>query len=98
LNTALTVKQDQPMSHSLLWVRFTESVVQALLSDKSPRVWMLWGAAARSYAPMIQPYKKHLILESGHPVSRGEFRAGHERHFTKANAWLRKHNLEEIQW
>ena len=59
---------------------------------------MLWGAYAQDKAWMIDE-KKHLILKAPHPsplsAHRGFFGC---KHFSKANEYLKAHDLETIEW
>ena len=54
---------------------------------------------ARSKKKLIDT-TKHLVLEAVHPsplsANRGGWFGNH--HFSRCNAWLREHGLEEIEW
>jgi len=104
LNTALTVKKSAPGSHSELWKPFTEFVIKTL-SEKVPAVvYLLWGAHAKSYVPLIDK-RCNFILTSAHP-SPFSFHKGFSgnKHFSKTNEILKevgksldKENYE-IKW
>jgi uracil-DNA glycosylase len=98
LNTALTVREGQADSHKKLWEKFTVSVIEELNEYETPLVFMLWGNNAKSYEKYITD-KKHLILTAAHPsplsASRGFFGCNH---FSVANEFLKKNNLEIINW
>lgn len=103
LNALLTVEQETPAAHAGKgWEIFTDAVIEQLLKRNHPTVFMLWGAYAQKKFQNLHAHidpKKHLVLQSVHPsplsASRGFFGC---KHFSQANAFLKKHNLPEIQW
>ncbi len=99
LNTVLTVEEARPASHQGRgWEEITDRIIAAVAAQNSPAVFMLWGAHAQKKKPMIDA-KKHLILEAPHPsplsAHRGFLGCGH---FGKANVFLRREGLREIEW
>lgn len=99
LNNVLTVEAHKAGSHrGKGWEIFTEATVKYLNQECPHLVFLLWGRDARSKKTLIDP-TKHLILESAHPsplsAHNGFFGNGH---FLKANEFLRKHHLTEIEW
>lgn len=69
LNSALTVEEKKPSSHSNIWGWFTKEVVN-IISKQQPSVWMLWGAKAQSYKAYIDRRQgKNTILEAPHPAA-----------------------------
>ncbi len=99
LNTTLTVEDSRPNAHQRLgWERFTDEVVRAVDAHPEPVVFMLWGNHARRRKRLIRS-DKHLILEASHPSPLSArysfFGCGH---FSKANAFLRKHGREEVDF
>lgn len=99
LNNTLTVEAHRAGSHrGHGWETFTEATVRYLNETRPHLVFMLWGRDARSKAPLIDK-TKHLVLESPHPSPLSAhygFFGNH--HFSKANAFLKEHNLPEIIW
>jgi len=98
LNTVLTVTRHQALSHKGFgWQAFTGRVIEALGQDARPRVFLLWGAQARSKRALVKP--PSLALESVHPsplsAYNGFFGCGH---FRKANEFLEGHGLGAIDW
>jgi uracil-DNA glycosylase len=98
LNTVLTVRRHQALSHrDFGWQRFTDRVIEALGSDGRPRVFLLWGSQARAKRSLLKP--PCLALESPHPsplsAHYGFFGNGH---FRKANEYLERHGLETVDW
>lgn len=99
LNTTLTVRQGQPMSHKDQgWEIFTDSIIDNLSKNKTNLVFLLWGAHAQKKECLIDS-QKHLILKSAHPspfsAASGFFG---NQHFIKTNQYLKKHGLPEIIW
>ena len=98
LNAVLTVRAGEPTSHSAIgWQEFTDAVIRCISEKREGVVFMLWGNYARSKAPLIDPYR-HTILQAAHPspLARGAFFGC--RHFSQANAILRREGLEPIDW
>jgi uracil-DNA glycosylase len=99
LNATLTVKANQPNSHSGIgWASFTDKVIQILNNQKSHLVFMLWGNFAKEKCKLVDT-SKHLVLQSAHPspfsVEKGFYGC---RHFSKANQYLVDHGLDPIDW
>ena len=98
LNTSLTVRKGQPLSHrGKGWETFTDHVISLLSAREEPMVFLLWGANARSKKPLIDR-SRHLVLEAPHPSPLSAF-AGFFgcKHFSRANAFLAAHG-ESIDW
>jgi uracil-DNA glycosylase len=98
LNTVLTVKKHEALSHKDFgWQTFTDRVIEELGKDSKPRVFILWGAQARSKKALIKP--PSLVLESVHPsplsAHNGFFGCGH---FKKANDFLEAKGLGTVDW
>lgn len=101
LNTALTVEQDDPLSHSNIWRSFTNYVISILNDDKNGLTFLLWGNHAKSYSHLINQNRHH-ILESGHPspLSANKGLWFGNKHFSKTNDIIRGQNGPEfeIKW
>ena len=98
LNTALTVRKGQPLSHrGKGWETFTDHVISLLSAREKPMVFLLWGSNARSKKSLIDS-SRHLVLEAPHPSPLSAF-AGFFgcKHFSKANAFLAAHG-ETVNW
>lgn len=99
LNTALSVKEGQPKSHSGIgWERLTDAAVRKISEDRDGIVFILWGADAIRKRALIDE-SKHLVLTSVHPsplsAPRGFFG---NHHFTRANAYLVSKGKEPVVW
>ncbi len=100
LNATLTVRQGQAASHQNKgWETFTDQVIRRLSEDREGLVFMLWGGYAKKKGSVIDS-SRHLVLLSGHPsplsANRGYWFGN--RHFSRANAYLREQGLQEISW
>lgn len=102
LNALLTVEEGKPAAHAGRgWEIFTDAIIEQLLKRKHPTVLILWGAYAQKKVQNLQIHidpERHLILTSAHPSPLSMSRFFGCRHFSKANAFLKKHNLPEINW
>lgn len=99
LNATLTVEESKPGSHQKLgWEIFTDEVIRTISEKKENVVFLLWGNYARAKRALIDE-GKHLILEAPHP-SPLSAHAGFfgSKPFSKTNEYLKKHNLQEIDW
>jgi uracil-DNA glycosylase len=99
LNSSLTVRANEPMSHSTLgWNRFTDSVITKISEQKENVVFLLWGKFAQEKQPLIDE-TKHLVLKAAHPSSfsadKGFFGS---RPFSKTNEYLIKNGIDPIDW
>ncbi|MFQ3174619.1 MAG: uracil-DNA glycosylase [Flavobacterium sp.] len=100
LNASLTVRKDTPNSHKQLkWNLFTDAVIQKVSDEREGVVFLLWGAFAHKKGSKIDR-NKHLVLESGHPspMSANQGKWFGNKHFSKANAFLKKEGKTEISW
>ena len=100
LNSILSVRAHQPMSHNIKeYELFFEDVLEVLDKQHSPLVFMLWGSSARKYKKYLHN-PNHLILESAHPSPLAANRGGwfKNNHFRLANDYLKKNNVMPIDW
>ena len=102
LNAILTVEENKPAAHAGKgWELFTDAIIKALLKRKHPTVFLLWGAYAQKKFHNLDAHidlNKDLILQAAHPSPlsvRGFLGC---KHFSKANAFLKKNHLPEINW
>lgn len=99
LNTTLTVRAHQPMSHSKIgWEIFTDAVIKKINERQKPVVFILWGNHARKRKRLITN-DRHLIIEGPHPsplsANRGFFGS---RPFSRANKFLEENGIEPPSW
>jgi len=99
LNATLTVRAHQAGSHQRKgWENFTDAAIHRASEEKDRLVFLLWGNYAISKKRLINE-SKHLVLTSVHPsplsASRGFFG---NKHFSRANAFLKENGLKPIEW
>lgn len=98
LNAILTVRAGVAGSHRKKgWESFSDAIISYISETTEHRVFMLWGNFAREKAWLINA-EKHLVLTSGHPspLSIRHFRGN--RHFSRANQYLTRHQFDKIAW
>jgi len=102
LNNSLTVEAGRAGSHARLgWEAITDAAVAAVAAKKEPCVFMLWGSHARKKAERVPGLAQshHLVLTAPHPsplsAHSGFFGC---RHFSRANAFLKEHGRNPIEW
>lgn len=102
LNAILTVEESKPASHAGQgWEIFTDAIIEQVIKRKHPTVLMLWGAYAQKKVDNLHMHidpSRDLILKSAHPSPLSVTKFLGCKHFSKANTFLRKHNLPEINW
>ncbi|CAD7288076.1 uracil-DNA glycosylase [Campylobacter suis] len=98
LNATLSVKANEPNSHSNFgWQTFSDAVIKILSQKRNNLVFLLWGNYAKAKANLIDQ-DRHLVLTAAHPspLARGAFFGC--RHFSKANTYLQNHGITPIDW
>ncbi|KKR79302.1 MAG: Uracil-DNA glycosylase [Candidatus Nomurabacteria bacterium GW2011_GWA2_40_9] len=99
LNATLTVRASSPGSHQGKgWETFTTEAIKKLSDEREKLVFILWGNYAKEKGKVIDR-TKHLVLESPHPspfsAHSGFFGS---RPFSKANEYLKKYGVGEVDW
>ena len=100
LNSILSVRAHQPMSHNTEEYReFLARVLEVLDHQTTPIVFLLWGGPARKLKSHLHN-PSHLILECIHPSPLAANHGGWfgNNHFRKTNEYLHEFGLEEIKW
>ena len=100
LNTVLTVREHQPLSHdNELYKEFTKDIVLALEKLDQPIVYLLWGNNAKKMMKYITN-ENHLVLTACHPSPLGAMHGGWfgNNHFIKTNEFLSKNGVKTINW
>ncbi|MBM3201223.1 MAG: uracil-DNA glycosylase [Chlamydiae bacterium] len=101
LNATLTVQKSKPKSHyGKGWEIFTDEVVKKLLTKNDPLVFLLWGESAKQKYSAISSKNNdhHLVLKAAHPSPFSFTKFKGCAHFSKANAFLKMHNKEPVDW
>lgn len=99
LNAMLTVRANEPASHSKIgWETFTDAVIRKVSDLKKGVVFLLWGKFAQDKQVLIDATRHH-ILKAAHPspfsAERGFFGC---RHFSKTNELLQQEGLAPVDW
>jgi len=97
LNSALTVEDNKPGSHSDIgWNDFIFDVIDSL-NKKGKVVFMLWGNNAKKYLDRID--NANLVLTTSHPSPLSAYRGFFGcKHFSKCNKYLKQNNRKPIDW
>jgi uracil-DNA glycosylase len=99
LNAALTVRANEPFSHSKIgWATFTDAVIQKIAEEKERVIFLLWGKFAQEKQALIDETKHH-VLKAAHPspfsADKGFFGC---KHFSKTNQLLQAQGKDPIDW
>lgn len=99
LNTVLTVKEGNAGAHQNKgWESFTQTIIEALNTQRENLVFVLWGKQAQKHEPSIDA-DRHLILASPHPsplsARRGFFGS---KPFSQINTHLKSKGKKTINW
>ena len=99
INASLSVRANEPMSHSKIgWAEFTDTVIKKISDQRKNVVFLLWGKFAQEKQELIDE-TKHLVLKAAHPsplsANNGFFGC---RHFSKTNEYLVQNGMEPIDW
>ena len=99
LNATLTVRAHQAGSHQRKgWEDFTDAAIRTLAEQKEHLVFILWGAYAQKKGAFINR-EKHLVLTSAHPSPLSAYNGFFgNKHFSRANEYLRAHGETPIEW
>ncbi len=98
LNTTLTVREGEPLSHQGRgWETFTSAVIRKIAEKKDPVIFLLWGRSAQEKGVDIKSPHKVLVAPHPSPLSAHRGFLGC-RHFSKVNSFLRSLSQEPILW
>lgn len=108
LNSSLTVEKENIGAHApfvagtervYLWEPFMHYVLDTVLNNHPPVVFLFMGRQAQRYAKDPVPFH-HRVLEVEHPAA-ASYHGGrwdHEKVFSRANAALKSLERTPIQW
>ncbi len=99
LNATLTVQAHQAGSHQRRgWETFTDTAIRILAEEREHIVFILWGAYAQKKGAFIDR-NKHLVLTSAHPSPLSAYNGFFgNKHFSRANEYLKMHGETGIDW
>lgn len=107
INVNLTVRSGSPMSHNHLgWQLFTKRVLEVLIVNTTPKVFITLGAeAVRTLLGVLVPLQidestNHYIIETGHPASgaHGKDKFSGCSFASKTNRYFESKGLPGIDW
>lgn len=105
LNTCLTVEEGRPASHSGWgWEVLTQALVHEVAIGPRPVAFLLWGAHAQKFAPLVVAAGagRHLVLCANHPSPLSANRPPQPflgcGHFAEVNRFLRRLGEADIVW
>ena len=99
LNTSLTVRPDEPTSHSKQWKEWFNSIFIDIVKDIQP-ICVFWGNHAKEKKDLISDYlSSEDIFEFGHPspLGRNQFETKC-KHFSQINQRLQEKGKKPISW
>ena len=99
LNAVLTVRANEPASHSKIgWMEFTDAVIKKISDEKTGVIFLLWGKFAQEKQVLIDQTKHH-VFKAAHPspfsAHNGFFGC---KHFSVTNQYLSKQGKDPIDW
>ena len=99
LNAILTVRANEPASHSKIgWMNFTDAVIKKISTEKNGIIFLLWGKFAQEKILLIDT-TKHFVIKAAHPSPLSAFSGFFGcKHFSKTNELLTQQGLEPIDW
>jgi len=99
LNSVLTVEHGKSFSHKGHgWEIFTHEIIKKVAQKKTPVVFLLWGAGARSIVKDID-LSHHYVLTCAHPSPLSAFNGFFGcNHFKLCNEFLTQHGQTPIDW
>ena len=80
------------------WEVFTDAAIRTLAENRENIVFILWGSYAQKKGAFIDR-NKHLVLTSAHPSPLSAYNGFFgNKHFSRANDYLKAHGKIEIIW
>lgn len=100
LNTTLTVRRGEPLSHQGRgWELLTDAAIAALCQRQDPVIFLLWGKAAQEKGKQVPSNSPHHILTAAHPSPFSAYQGFFGcRHFSKVNELLVQMGKKPINW
>lgn len=105
LNSILTVRAREPLSHANLgWEAFTSAVLRHAQAESPFIVFLLWGGKAAAIADPVIDTVKHAVLRGSHPSPMAQNQMPPDKkfvgsgHFLETNRLLIEHGRKPIDW
>ena len=100
LNSALTVEEGKPGSHSLLWRPFIKSFLRDVSLARPDIIYVFFGKEAQSFIPYLSDFLYNpIVLKENHPSYYA--RTGIPMEYTifkEIDNYTKQMNNETIQW
>lgn len=100
LNSALTVEEGKPSSHSLLWRPFIKTFLQGMSLTRPDIIYVFFGKEAQSFIPYLSDFLYNpIVLKENHPSYYA--RTGIPMEYTifkEIDNYTKQMNNETIQW
>ena len=98
MNTLMTVREGQPMSHrGKGWEQFTDKILAELGARQEPIIFLLWGKKAQEKKGFIASH--HYIIESSHPSPLSAYHSfWGSKPFSRINKILKEEGSKPIDW
>ena len=98
LNSALTVEENKPNSHTMLWREFMVTFIEHLSMTNTGLIFVLFGSTASTFEPYINKTQNY-VFKYNHPAyyARLEQKADYDV-FKKINEILKTNNNTIINW
>jgi uracil-DNA glycosylase len=97
VNTALTVRDGQPLSHMKWWEEFIFSLLTYLKNYNEKLIWGFWGQKARKIGEECQVDGDYSLI-SAHPSPYSAEKFFGSQPFSKVNELLSEMGKEPINW
>jgi uracil-DNA glycosylase len=104
LNTALTVLEGCPDSHTDIWYDFSRKVIKEISEGTGNVAWLLMGAKAIDFEQYIDT-SRHSVFKTSHPSPFSAYRSSKVAPafigsgvFNSINLYLQKQSLPLIKW
>lgn len=98
LNTALTVQEGKPNSHTKYWQWFTQKVIEYITEYTTGLVWLLWGKKAQEF--QIDE-TLHYVFKAPHPA-KGAYTGKDEfigcNHFIETSKIIKYNKGIDLYW
>jgi uracil-DNA glycosylase len=98
LNSALTAPSDKPAGHLPDWQWFSNKVIDQIIKNKEPKVFILWGEHGEKFISKLQN-SQHLVIKAPNPSPLSAANGFYgSKPFSKVNKFLEKNGYEKIDW
>ena len=100
LNSALTVEENKPSSHSLLWRPFIKTFLRNMSLTRPDIIYVFFGKEAQSFIPYLSDFLYNpIVLKENHPAyyARTDIPMDYTI-FKEIDNYTKQMNNDTIQW